>query len=35
VIISGVLRPYVEEQVNYTIKPSKQQPYYDISKTLK
>lgn len=35
VIISGVLRPYADEQANFSIKPSKQQPYYDIVKQLK
>jgi hypothetical protein len=35
VIIDGVLRPYGAEMVNYFIKPSQQQPYYEMTKKLK
>lgn len=35
VIIDWVLRPYIEEQANYFLKPSSQQPYYEMTKKIK
>lgn len=35
VIIEGVIRPYGVEAANYTIKPSKSQPYYEMKRVLK
>lgn len=35
VIIDGVLRPYGAEMANYFVKPSQQQPYYEMTKKLK